>query len=239
MGQGKPKEAIAELREVVRLQPANVDALTQLSNILRERAELEKTLTALRVRVRANPDSVKDHAYVGMTLDSLARYEEAIVEHREALRLQPDAAHAHNNLAWALALSSSRRPGDIDEALRRIRRAIELEPKYGGFHGTLGTVEYRAGHWEKAVAAFRISIKRQKGGDAYDHFFLAMAQWHLGRKDDARSWFDKGVAWTLANRPGDILLLNFWAEAAELLGRQGPDRGHPNDARPGGPKPPE
>ena len=99
-------------------------------------------------------------------------------------------------------------------------------------------MEFRAGNWEKAVAAFRISTERQKGGDAYDWFFLAMAQWHLGEKGEARSWFDKAVAWTLANRPGDIQLLNFWAEAADVLGRKAPERGGANNTKPGGSKPP-
>jgi tetratricopeptide (TPR) repeat protein len=238
MAQGKRKEAIDEMREAVRLQPDSVEAIHHLSDALRDREDLEKALIALRKRVRDNPAVATDHINLGSTLDSLGRHEEAIVEHREALRLRPDAAHAHNNLAWALALSSTRRPGDIEEALKHIRRAIELTPENGPNYGTLGTVEFRAGHWEKAVAALRISIERQKGGTAYDWFFLSMAQWHLDHKEEARSWFDQAAAWTLANAPGDIQLLRFWAEAAELLGRKGPERGGASEARPGAPKPP-
>jgi len=238
MAHGKRKEAIAELREAVRLEPHSVEAIIDLSYTLREREELEKALNALRERVRANPNSAEDHVNLGMTLDSLARYGESIVEHREALRLHPDLAVAHNNLAWTLALSPMRRPGDLEEALKHVHRAIQLEPKWGGFYNTLGVVELRAGHWEKAVAAFRKGMELNKSGTGDDYFFLAVAQWHLGRKDDARSWFDKGVAWTLANRPADVQLLNFWAEAAELLGRNGPERGGANEAKPSSTKRP-
>jgi serine/threonine-protein kinase len=238
MAQGKRKAAITELREAVRLQPARVECIVNLCNTLRESEELEKALIALRERVRSNPDSAGDHANLGMTLNRLARHEEAIVEHREVLRLQPDRAQAHNDLAWALALSSPRRPRDIEEALKHARRATELEPKHGSLYNTLGAAEFRAGNWEKAVATFRMSMERQKGGDAYDWFFLAMAQWHLRKKDEAQSWFEKAVAWTLANAPGDIQLLDFWAEAAELLGGKAPGPGGAHDATTGGQKRP-
>jgi hypothetical protein len=72
------------------------------------------------------------------------------------------------------------------------------------------------------VAALRTSVEMQKGGNAYDWFFLAMAQWQLGRKDEARTWFDKAAAWTRDHSPDDPQLRSFWDEAASLIGRKGP-----------------
>ena len=34
-----------------------------------------------------------------------------------------------------------------------------------------------------------------KGGYWFDWFFLAMAHWQLGHKEEARRWYDQGVAW--------------------------------------------
>jgi hypothetical protein len=43
-----------------------------------------------------------------------------------------------------------------------------------------------------------------------------MAHWQLSNKNEARQWYDKGVAWMEKNQhPED--LLRFGAEAAELL----------------------
>ena len=53
-------------------------------------------------------------------------------------------------------------------------------------------------------------------------FFLAMAHWQLGEKDNARDWYAKAVAWMEYIRPYDYLyygeLEPFRAEAEELLG---------------------
>src|SRR5262249_22177574 len=100
---------------------------------------------------------------------------------------------------------------------------IELQPGNGSYYNTLGVVEYRAGNWEKAVAAFRTSMEKQDGGNSYDWFFLAMAEWRLGRKDEARSWYAKAVAWTRDRAPGDVQWRSFGDEAAVLLdGRAAP-----------------
>ena len=39
---------------------------------------------------------------------------------------------------------------------------------------------------------------------------------------EARKWFDKAIAWTKEKDPKNVELRQFWAEAADLLGRPGP-----------------
>ena len=78
--------------------------------------------------------------------------------------------------------------------------------------------QYRAGEWQAAIEALEKSMELRKGGDAVDWFFLAMAHWQLGHKDEARKWYDKAVEWMDKNQPKNEELLRFRAEAAELLG---------------------
>ena len=62
---------------------------------------------------------------------------------------------------------------------------------------TLALAEYRAGHWAESIAAAERSTARTKGAgaaNAANGFFLAMALWQKGDKDEARKWFDKAVA---------------------------------------------
>ena len=58
----------------------------------------------------------------------------------------------------------------------------------------------------------------RKGGDSFGWFFLAMAHWQLGDKEQARQWYDRGVRWMDRNQPRDEQLLRFRAEAAKLIG---------------------
>jgi hypothetical protein len=57
----------------------------------------------------------------------------------------------------------------------------------------------------------------QKDGSSHDYFFLAMADWRLGKKDDAMSWYRKATDWMEKNQPGSAELKRFKAEADALM----------------------
>jgi hypothetical protein len=61
-------------------------------------------------------------------------------------------------------------------------------------------------------------MKLRKGDDNFNWFFLAMAHWQLGHKEEARKWYDRAVEWMQKNKPNDEALHRFRAEAAMLLG---------------------
>ena len=78
---------------------------------------------------------------------------------------------------------------------------------------------YRAGDWKAAIEALeKVEASSTMDGDSFDWFFLAMAHWQLGEKDEARKWYDQAVQWMEKNQPQDEELRRFRAEAEELLG---------------------
>ena len=98
------------------------------------------------------------------------------------------------------------------------QEGIELQPKTGDVWNTAGVARYQAGDHQGAVAALQKSVELRSGGSAHDFFFLAMAHHQLGNKTEARTWYDKAVAWMDKNAPKDEELKRFRAEATELLG---------------------
>ena len=80
--------------------------------------------------------------------------------------------------------------------------------------------KYRTGDWKGAITALEKSeaLDAHKENLAGNGFFLAMAHWQLGQKDQARQWYDKAAAWMEKRRPHDEQLIHFRAEAAALLG---------------------
>ena len=40
----------------------------------------------------------------------------------------------------------------------------------------------------------------QKGGDACDWLFLAMAHWQLGHEEDAHKWYNQALSWMDKNK---------------------------------------
>src|SRR5260370_18294218 len=94
----------------------------------------------------------------------------------------------------------------------------------GNQWGTLGVAHYRNGEWQEAVTALEQSLTLQKVGSSTDFFFLAMAKWQLGDKDEAREWYDKGVKRMAEETTKDAeLRRRFRDEAAELLGIKPPN----------------
>jgi hypothetical protein len=127
-------------------------------------------------------------------------------------------AEAHNNLAWLLATCPNTELRDPPEALRLAQRAVEVEPQQGNFWNTLGVAFYRAGELDEAKKALEKSLELRNAGDSFDWFFLALVDVKRGKKDQAREWYDKAVAWYQINSPNDQELFHFNVEAAAALG---------------------
>ena len=130
-----------------------------------------------------------------------------------------DSAQGCNTLAWLLATHTEPHLRNPTRAVELAKKAVELAPNQGTYWNTLGAAHYRAGNRKEAIAALHKSMELRKGGDSHDWFFLAMAHWQLGQKDDARKWYDQAVAGMEKQRASQQEeLKRFRAEAAQLLG---------------------
>jgi serine/threonine protein kinase/Flp pilus assembly protein TadD len=215
---GRPDEAISEFKEHLRLQPDHVSAHVSLGNALADKGRLDEAIAEFKEALRLEPDSSNALHNLCIVLADVGRLDEAIACYREALRLQPNSANALNSQAWVLATASDAKYRNAPLAVELARKAVELEPGKRAFLNTLGVAHYHAGASKDAIAALEKSRKLCGGGDSFDFFFLAMAHWQLGEKDQARDWYAKAVAWMEKNQPKDLALTRFRAEAAELLG---------------------
>ena len=108
-----------------------------------------------------------------------------------------------NELAWALVRRPDVAPSDAGLALRMGRRVTEWEPAQAGFWNTRGVAHFRLGDDPSARAALQKSMDLNAGGDPADWLFLAALDDHAGKKEEARRWFDRSVAWMEKNRGRD------------------------------------
>lgn len=123
-----------------------------------------------------------------------------------------------NGLAWRLAVAADPSNRDPALAVALAEKAVQAGPKDGRYWNTLGVARYRAGDISGAVRDLENSMSLRDGGDAYNWYFLAMAHWQLGDKDEARKLYDKASKWTDKNQPNKEVLRRFRADAAQLLG---------------------
>jgi tetratricopeptide (TPR) repeat protein len=135
----------------------------------------------------------------------------------EVVRLVGENPAALRGAAWQLA----NRPGpplqDLAPALALAAKLLKKRPAEPTSWKILGVAEYRAGHWQAALTALEKSVPPGKAATCDGAFFLAMANWRVGKKDKARRWYDAAVGWMDKNAPRDEELRRLRAEAGGLL----------------------
>jgi tetratricopeptide (TPR) repeat protein/WD40 repeat protein len=129
----------------------------------------------------------------------LGRSREVLADYQKLLEAFPNSPQVHNELSWLLATCPDPKLRDPARAVQLAQRALDLQEQVGNNWNTLGVAHYRAGNWKAAIEALDKSRAFRKGGDAFDFFFLAMACWQLGQKDDALKWYKQAVEWVEKN----------------------------------------
>jgi len=234
--QGKLREAILEFRPHIAgwrkdmvINASDVDTHTSLGDVLQSQGKLNEAITEYskavelaqwRRAVALNPDDETAHAQLACVLQMHeGNPGEAIDEYRRAIELRPGASlHVYNNLAWILATCPDTRCRDPRQAIVFAQKAVDQNPNPETWN-TLGVACYRSGRWKEAIEALSRSMDLLRGqNESFNTFFLAMAHWQLGHKDDARSWYDRAMQWMAKHAPNNDDLRRFRAEAAALLG---------------------
>jgi tetratricopeptide (TPR) repeat protein len=212
----KYEEAAACYKKAMELEPKNTNAHYNLGVALYELRKPDEAIACWRKTIELDSQDARAHYLLGVALQGRNKLDEAIACYRKVIKLAPKDYLAHNDLAWLYATCADERVRNAKEAVMLAKKAIELAPAQADYN-TLGVAQYRAGNWKEAIAALETS-QRRKGGDSSDWFFLAMAHWQLGDKQQARKWYDQAVQWMDKNQPEDEELRRFRDEAAQLLG---------------------
>jgi eukaryotic-like serine/threonine-protein kinase len=77
------------------------------------------------------------------------------------------------------------------------KKAVERLPREGNYWNTLGVAHYRAGDYRAAIEALEKAEALEPDKHfAFNAFFVAMANWQLGQRDQARQWYHRAAAWT-------------------------------------------
>src|SRR5262249_36203081 len=104
-------------------------------------------------------------------------------------------AYRLHRFAWFLAHCPDGRVRDTKAAVRRARRATELQPEGGDYWYTLALVQHRNGEWRDSQASLE-EVKRREGEfDASAWFLSAMNLQRLKRREEAKAALRKGVEW--------------------------------------------
>jgi len=212
-------EAVKAQRRACQLAPDDPVEHNNLGAWLQWIPGQEKAaLAAHQKACELDPNMSLAHFNCGLMSARLGRTADALAGFERALDLGFRRGALANDVAWCRATSPDPKLRNAGRAVALARLATKRAPRQGTFWNTLGVAHYYNGQPKEALAAFEKSGELRNGGDAFDWFFVAMAEWHVGDKEKARAWYEKAVEWMAKHKPDDKELKRFRAEAEEVLG---------------------
>ena len=119
-------EAIEALEKAVSIDPLHVNTWFKLAYTLNKEGRQEEAIEAYRQVLALEPTRHDARQNLGVVLHESEQFGDAVVEYRKVLAATPDDAGVLLNLGLAL-----RSVGDEDSAKEELRRAVEIQPKYG------------------------------------------------------------------------------------------------------------
>jgi tetratricopeptide (TPR) repeat protein len=197
-GLGRPGEAYSGLRDLQQDAAADDDtrrdAYLLEAELRAQDGDLEGELKAFARGLAAFSDDgalLYARGLMWERRDDIARAEADL---RRILVAEPDNVAALNALGYTLADRTSR----YTEALQLIDRARVAEPENAAIIDSYGWVLYRLGRHEEALVELRRAYTLQKDPEIGAH--LGEVLWVMGRKDEARRYFDEARALDPDNR---------------------------------------
>ena len=181
-------------------------------------------------RIAAEPDNADNYARRAAHYVHLNDAQSAFADLEQYEGLVEDTnkkVQTYYDLGWRLSHMPQHRVNP--EILVKLHhRAHVLNPAQPWVQGTLGIAYYRAGRWHDTINTiekleFIEPLELSNKTRDYYAFFPAMAYWQLGDRDQAQTWFERGVASMhrdTMNPEGSYKTprCGYYMEAAELMG---------------------
>ncbi|MBN1442937.1 MAG: tetratricopeptide repeat protein, partial [Planctomycetes bacterium] len=186
---GKLDEAEAHARKALTLEPDHTLGRRFLITFLKDQGKIDAAIEQCEELLRLQKESAVAHCQLGLFLTHKGRLEEARGHLQRAIQLRPDYAEAYYNLCAVCTKEGDRRgarrnlelairakpdyaealnslgvlvygeTGNLDEAERYARRALEADPAYFQAHENLGIVLEKRGRWEEAIQHYNLALK--------------------------------------------------------------------------------
>jgi len=173
-------EVIADLREVLRLEPDMASGYLELGRALVHVQQYQEAVPVLRTAAERNPDSGMAHYELGLALIKTGQWEASLPEMQAAVVCSPGSAQLHFYLG-AVQL----RLKHIPEATAEFDNSLKIEPDHFLANLKYGEMLFREGDLAGALPKLSRAAKADpKSAEA--HAVLADAYQKLGQAENAR-----------------------------------------------------
>ncbi len=201
----------ADEAETLAIAADGADRYEEAYELFRESIRARQAAIGLRPSPARLDRLAHTHVLNARFLTRIEQLVEAIGERERALGLwreiqtagRGDAfardIHASNlnDLAWLLVADEGAAQGEVERAIPLAEEAVTIGPTQASFWNTLGIARYRHRDFYKAIHALSRAVSLGGGGNAFDYYYLALANHALGYAKPATEWFDRAEAWAL------------------------------------------
>ena len=204
---GKLQEAEAQYLRVLKIAPAEFDALAMLGTLLCQRKDLVQGLEYLKRANRLRPQSLNVLLNMGLCLQALGEHRQALATLEKGHRQDP------GSLAFLRGRASSHfHLQQYESALTCHERMEKLAPSPGYDLINHGLALYELGRFNEALEKLT-AAKPSVSGDHSLFYNLARCLMKLGRHEEAIAGFQN----SLSLKPDDTKSLIGGAEAARAM----------------------
>jgi len=226
--QKKLDEAADAFLKLSEIAPGNTYPLFNVGFIRHDQNRFDESNVIFHKILELDPSNAVAHYFLAWNHYLQGKEDESVDLFRTTMQAAKDVrpedrldlARVMNDAAWQIATHPDARKRIPSLAVDLAQESVRLNRNMS-YLLTLGVAQYRHGDYPAAIKTLEDSVTNfasDELNDARNPFFLAMAYWKLGGKDEARKWFKKATKWMDANQPGDPELIRFRDEASELLG---------------------
>jgi tetratricopeptide (TPR) repeat protein len=181
-------KALADHSRAIELDPKLALAWYNRAAARAQLRQWDKVLADCSQAVELDPKLAMAWANRGGAHAALGQWDKALADSSKAIEVNPKLV-----LAWTNRGLAFTNLGRWDKAAADYARAVELAPKEKAYWSALGQVRYRATDYKAAVSALDKAMELEKGGNAFDWLYLAMARWKLGDEAKARDWYHRAA----------------------------------------------
>jgi tetratricopeptide (TPR) repeat protein len=183
--QGKCKEALPRLQDIVKRDPHNFPALSLAGSCLEDAGRTDSALALFRRAIKENELSAVPVANAAACLKKLGKREEAEKEYRHALALDASLGEAASNLAQLL-----RERGERAEALRVLDASVAAGSYSSEVYLERGLIAAEMDRLQDALRDFREASHRNPVNPVpWEN--AARAAYRLGRQREAVQLYEQ------------------------------------------------
>jgi len=189
-GLGKVDEAIQVYDEILQLRPNDPDFLIAKGDALITAGQVEQAASYFEQAAKISPKSFGAEEWTnrGGTLLDAGQTEKALKFYQKAIDADGEYSWAYRGKALVLRKT----PETIDEALKCLTKAIQLDPKNAWFPLDKGNIHYDRKEYEAAAGCYAKALEIDpKYQVAWRN--LGLAQEFLGRYDQAVVSAEKSI----------------------------------------------